>query len=315
MAFTWSKENCDFLIANYNSYSNKELAEKMNTTESSIAHKAKRLGLKKEIEQISSETKLFLEQNYMVMTYEEMRLYLDLNSIDQIKYLLQKLNLKKQIKWTKEDEQYVIDNYKIKSDFEIGNALGKTATSILKKRMRLGLNRPDNKHIVYNKAEKDWKDDEIEYLKDHYNNTSIRKIAMYLDRPEKGIQIKASRLRIANQRFKTQPETEVECILEELKLKYVPEFPYGPYTLDFYIPDKIVVEVHGDFWHCNPLIYKDGPISPIQEKNIENDKRKKDFLETQGFKVIYIWQSELSNLDLVKEMLAPLASNCYRISG
>lgn len=66
---------------------------------------------------------------------------------------------------------------------------------------------------------------------------------------------------------------------------------------NFYFDIKIkkmnlVIEVHGDYWHCNPKIYKDGPINDMQRSAIRRDFCKRDKIQAAGFKRIIIWEND-----------------------
>lgn len=60
-----------------------------------------------------------------------------------------------------------------------------------------------------------------------------------------------------------------------------------------YIPSKnLVIECDGDFWHCNPKVYKEGPICKCQRTRIERDKIKNQYLDEHNIKLIRVWESD-----------------------
>jgi hypothetical protein len=76
-------------------------------------------------------------------------------------------------------------------------------------------------------------------------------------------------------------------------------------------------KTYGDFYHANPKKYEFDDIINIRGSNgqikagqiWENDKIKKAVLESKGYKVYYIWESDwntdkLSELEKVKEWLS-----------
>lgn len=75
-------------------------------------------------------------------------------------------------------------------------------------------------------------------------------------------------------------EIKVRSILEEIDVAYVQEKKIGKYSIDFYLGFKLCLEVQGRYWHS-------------QSRRIESDHRKKQFLESKGYKVIYVWDDEL----------------------
>ena len=71
---------------------------------------------------------------------------------------------------------------------------------------------------------------------------------------------------------------------------------------------KIAVEVQGDFWHANPEKYTDDWINPVTKLSAmeirEKDERKKHFLESKGYAVLYVWENDYrKNREMVIENL------------
>jgi len=76
-----------------------------------------------------------------------------------------------------------------------------------------------------------------------------------------------------------------------------------------YFPDlinkkkKLIVEVNGDLWHCNPLFWRPNDIHPnkkVSAKKIwARDKKRKKYLESQGYKVYVIWENDIIQNDVV----------------
>lgn len=59
---------------------------------------------------------------------------------------------------------------------------------------------------------------------------------------------------------------------------------------------KKCIEFNGDFWHCNPRLFKPEEIHRIKNKKAsdiwENDKNKIDLVKSKGYDVLIIWESE-----------------------
>jgi len=73
------------------------------------------------------------------------------------------------------------------------------------------------------------------------------------------------------------------------------QYQIGKYYFDIRI-GKILLEINGDFWHCNPKMYKSTQIIkfPGQKRILAMNVWKKDLkkrLEAnkKGFKVVYLW--------------------------
>ena len=60
--------------------------------------------------------------------------------------------------------------------------------------------------------------------------------------------------------------------------------------------DKILIEVHGDYWHCNPKIYNK-PKNATQTNKIIDDRRKADFAKKHGMKLYVIWENDIKQGD------------------
>jgi very-short-patch-repair endonuclease len=64
---------------------------------------------------------------------------------------------------------------------------------------------------------------------------------------------------------------------------------------DFYIPNsKIIIEVDGDFYHCNPNSKYSIPEYEIQKKNLSNDKRKNTWCENHNITLIRYWEKDIN---------------------
>ena len=86
-------------------------------------------------------------------------------------------------RWTKEQEQYLLDNYKTKMYCEISKEIGKTEGSIRAKCFDLGL--------VKNSG---WSEEDIDYIKENYQRLSINEMAKVLNRTPNAVKLKAQRI-------------------------------------------------------------------------------------------------------------------------
>lgn len=88
-------------------------------------------------------------------------------------------------------------------------------------------------------------------------------------------------------------------ILNRHHIYFNSEFRIGLKTYDIKFNNKILLEINGDFWHANPAIYKASDILNMP-KGLRKasdiwkyDKLKKELAEQHGYKVVYIWESEM----------------------
>ena len=72
------------------------------------------------------------------------------------------------------------------------------------------------------------------------------------------------------------------------------------YTVDFLVGGKTIIEIDGEHWHGHP---SKAPFDDRQLRQIKNDKEKTKALQEIGFKVVRIWESEVS-INKIKEVLA-----------
>jgi len=98
------------------------------------------------------------------------------------------------------------------------------------------------------------------------------------------------------------------AIIEDLKgkdLKYIKfqkcggEISKGKYKIDFIdLKQNKIIEFFGDRFHANPLIFDKNdtpnPFRPYTSEYIwSRDKEKIDYLHSQGFKILIIWEKEV----------------------
>ncbi len=94
----------------------------------------------------------------------------------------------------------------------------------------------------------------------------------------------------------TKPHKIVCSILEELKIKYKKEHIYEIYAFDIYlIEHDILIEIDGDYFHCNPIKYPNGPINETQKRQTEKDKRKTKCCEDNKKILIRFWENDILN--------------------
>ena len=67
------------------------------------------------------------------------------------------------------------------------------------------------------------------------------------------------------------------------------------------IKSNILIEVDGDFWHANPLIYDLKKLHIIQEVNLKNDKLKNELAQKFDIKLIRFWETDIKkeNFELI----------------
>jgi very-short-patch-repair endonuclease len=96
---------------------------------------------------------------------------------------------------------------------------------------------------------------------------------------------------------------EKRSSLEEKLLPCLPNYKnnirVGKYNVDFINEaKKHIIEVYGDYWHCNPEIYPDDFIQHHLGKSAKEirlrDLNRQKVLESQGYTVTVVWESNLT---------------------
>lgn len=95
---------------------------------------------------------------------------------------------------------------------------------------------------------------------------------------------------------KSGVETVFEELMGQTGLVLFPQYHLDGKFFDFWIEEtNILIEVDGDFYHCNPNSRHKIPLYDVQRKNIENDKVKLEVAERNGYRLIRFWESDIIN--------------------
>jgi very-short-patch-repair endonuclease len=94
----------------------------------------------------------------------------------------------------------------------------------------------------------------------------------------------------------TSPEKLFSKMMKELGVKVETQKVLGSKIYDFYIPSKnMMVEIDGDYFHGNPLIYEQKDLNKMQIRNIRNDKFKDVLAKGNGYEIERVWEYDLNN--------------------
>lgn len=172
----WTKEEEKKLIKEFPMKSNKELVEIFNRSEKSIIQHAHVLNLYKNKQMLWKDFEIeFLKKHYNKdMNPKEIAFELN-RSISSIKSKAFAIGLADNVQWTKEQINYLIDNYCYKTNEEIGQKIGKSSQAVSYKAYELSLSVDDN-----------WTDDEISIIKTNYLNKTMNELQQLLNGKTKG---------------------------------------------------------------------------------------------------------------------------------
>jgi G:T-mismatch repair DNA endonuclease (very short patch repair protein) len=99
--------------------------------------------------------------------------------------------------------------------------------------------------------------------------------------------------------YSSKLELVFKEILDTLGIKYIEQFYARDIKAlyDFKIKNKkILIEVDGDYWHCNPNLEKfKTPTKQWHFDNIARDEIKNKWAEENGYKLIRFWENDIVN--------------------
>lgn len=144
----------------------------------------------------------------------------------------------------------------------------------------------------------------ISKSEDSKNKISITQKERFKNNPELRLTLSRKRLRWMkeNSKVKTSKlEDRFSLFLDDFGL--VKDIDYFRNHLienigvfyDFFIPvKKIMIEVDGDYYHCNPSTIHKIPRYPMQKKNVINDRRKNTWCKNHGIELLRYWEKDIN---------------------
>lgn len=108
----------------------------------------------------------------------------------------------------------------------------------------------------------------------------------------------------------TKPQIIVNEILKELNINFIHEHNCKYYSIDDYLTDyNLMIEVQGDYFHANPLKFKQ--INNMQFKDIVRDKKKRTYIKKyKDINILYLWEDDINkNPEMIKEIILYYINN------
>ena len=110
----------------------------------------------------------------------------------------------------------------------------------------------------------------------------------------------------------TKPQQIINSVLDDYDISYMNEKGFKYYAVDNYLVDyNLIIEVMGDFWHCNPLKYDSAQNYEVHKKRIPRDKAKHTYFKNKyGVEILYLWESDIyDRLEVCKKLIKEYISN------
>jgi len=141
------------------------------------------------------------------------------------------------------------------------------------------MSKSENRKKVSDGLKKSWSDGKLEHVRDICKNNMYNKH-------------KSGKLKFSPT---SKSQNKIFCLLKKHYKDIKINFNIDGKLFDFYIPNKnLLIEFNGDYWHCNPKIYKSDYINKkkgMTAKELwEYDKQKTILGESKGFIVLTIWE-------------------------
>jgi G:T-mismatch repair DNA endonuclease (very short patch repair protein) len=301
----WSEEEVAWLEENYASNSIAYCAEKLNRSLHSVQLKASRLKIKSDFKWSQEEINYLIEF-YPLLGAHKVGKFLNLTPA-QVAHKAADLGVKRinglttKRNWTPDEDAYISKNAHILSKYEMSRKLGIDRKSLVNRANDIGVKLLDGV-----KTSTKWNVDHVEFLHQWYGKMSIYEISSFVNKNASAVIAKARRDGLSKSKKETLPEQLVKNMLKELNLYFEEQVKikgtskHVVYTAYFLLDNNIIIEVQGDYYHCNPALYPNGPINPDQESWVNKDNRKRNFYELSGYQLLEIWESELRNTSAVK---------------
>ena len=94
----------------------------------------------------------------------------------------------------------------------------------------------------------------------------------------------------------TKPHQVVIDILNKNGVRFEIEKLVEYWSFDIYIPSvNLYLEIDGDYWHSNPVKYKNGPQSKAQKINYTRDISKNKYCKSHDINLVRIWEYDIIN--------------------
>ena len=217
---------------------------------------------------------------------------------------------------TEEQCNYVREHYVDETDDVIAEKLNLNKETVFSFRKRNKLLKTDSKYYSSKKPVK-WTEEEVKFLIENYSLLSYFEISKELGRTRKSVERKALNLNLGLKggtymrgHSISSIEQIVKDFLDEQGITYKCEKRISTFYVDFYIPKaNLCIEVQGDFWHCNPKVFKK-PVSRIQTRALERDARKKELIIAKGYSFLEVWEYDLiHDLEVTKSTILETISS------
>ena len=211
-------------------------------------------------------------------------------------------NLPNDTNWTDDEISLLKSEYGVMPIQKLAKMLNRSSNTII---------RYANQHNITSKRL--WTNEEIQFLLNHTDNIDL--LVEKLGKSKSAIINKLSVLNgfrdETGYSIVSPQEYITKYICDELGYGCVSEMRVEKYTLDLVLYN-LDFEIQGSYWHYDSRIM-DEEITEKQKVTIEKDERRKEYLESKGYIVVYLWEYDIvSNPSKIKKYIKELISNLIK---
>lgn len=319
-----SEDELEYVKDNYYKITKYDIAKKFNINVSTAGYYIKQLGLNGSKRKpnhpycLTKDQESFILKNYLHMTNDDLAIKLGCRKSHVIRCIKDNGLMGYRL-WSDKNISFLEENYTKMTDIEMAEKTGRTESAIYSKRIELNLMKKED--LIFSdiisveksneplkrkkRTVKMWTEDEESFVKQNYNFMSDLEMANHLQRTKKGVKHKRLSFNLFRETCVSNQELEISRFLEKHNKSFETQFPVGRYLFDFKINNNLI-EFNGDYYHCNPKVYKNGPINQYQQYIIIKDSEKIKTAEDLGYNVIVIWENdyEKDKINILNKLLA-----------
>jgi len=111
---------------------------------------------------------------------------------------------------------------------------------------------------------------------------------------------KCNKLKIWKSGNVSKLENKIKDILDNHKIEFEQTKRILTYFVDFFIEkSNLIIEVFGDYWHCNPRTWRSDyfnkSLKMTAEEKWQSDQQRIQKLIEKGYNVVVIWEDKICN--------------------
>lgn len=213
-------------------------------------------------------------------------------------------NLKNKHNWTKEEIDYLKENYGKIRIKDICEHLGLNQSTIIAYASKNNIS-----------SHRRWTEEQLKYLEKHKDD-SIESISTSINKTKNSIYAIYSRMNGFSDRRGKQiisPQKFISDYIKSLNIKFEEEVKIGKFITDIFVYG-IDIEIQGTYWHVDERFYDKKNLTKEQLDCINKDLRKKEYFESIGIPIVYIWEYDIySNPQKVKKDIKQLLKKYKRV--